>query len=1038
MTLSDISIRRPILTWMMTLALIVFGMLGYQRLGVDQFPNMEFPVLAVVATLEGASPEGMEEDVTSVLEEHLNTIAGVRSIQSTSFQGASQIIVEFELGVDMEVAAQDMRDKVARARFELPDDIETPIVEKFDPNDQPVLWVPLRFTRSQTEVSEFVRRQIKPALETIPGVAGLAIFGRLDRNIRIWLDVDALRARGLAASDVVAAIGREHVEVPGGVVESDRVDYAVRTDAEFRTTAELERLVVSHEGGAPVLLRDVARVEDGSEDETTIAHYNGQPTVGFGIRKQAGTNTVGIVDEVLARLDEMRPNLPEGIEIYPEEGFVDFSEGVREAVAETEFALVFGALLAVFTVFVFLRRTRPTLIVALAIPISLIATFGVVWVAGFTLNTMTLLAMTLAVGVVIDDAIVVLENIERHREQGESARDAAANGTREIAFAATAATISVAAVFVPAVFAEGPVGSFLGEFGLVVASSVMISLFVALTLTPMLAARMPPPAERAHGSIYHRLERGFDAVERGYARALAWTLGHRTWTVMLTLASFGLAVFFGSQLQGEFFPPTDQGLFFASIEAPPGTSLEATLEYLQRDESWFLDQPEVAGIFAAAGSSGDSDLSQSNRAMVFGTLHKRAERERSVFELIQAGRDALKQVPGRRIGLKDPSEMMSGRDGGFSVEIRGNLALSDLDALSDQMIEGLEQRGGFVDLTKSLKLGLPELRVTPDREKAAALGVDARRIADAIRLTMGGQDVAVFKDAGRRYDVRVQVEAESRSNPDEVGGLYVRTNDGGVVELRNLVKVETGAAPSAITRSGRQRSVTVSANLDGKALGPAVADAREIADEILPDGVQLALSGQAEAMEEGAAEFGAAMGLAILVIYMVLAAQFESLVHPFTVMLALPLSMVGALGGLLATGQTLNMFSLIGVILLFGLVTKNSILLVDYANQLRESGLDKVEAMRRAAPVRMRPVLMTAISMIFGVLPAAVGFGPGAESRRPMAVATASGMISSTVLTLLVVPVFYILIDDASDALKRAARRVLGRSTPTEASAPTR
>ncbi len=1039
MTLSDVSIQRPILTWMMTLALIVFGMLGYQRLGVDQFPNMDFPVLAVIAQLEGGSPEGIEEDVTSVLEEHLNTIAGVRSIQSTSFQGAAQIVVEFELGVDMEVAAQDMRDKVARARFELPDEMEAPIVEKFDPNAQPVLWVPLKFTRSPTEVSEFVRRQIKPALETIPGVAGLAIFGRLDRNVRIWLDVEALRARGLAAGDVVAAIRREHVEVPGGVVESDRVDYAVRTDAEFRTIEELAGLVVAHDGGAPVFLRDVARVEDGSEDETTIAHYNGQPTVGFGIRKQAGTNTVGIVDEVLVRLDEMRGHMPEGIEIYPEEGFVDFSEGVREAVAETEFALVFGALLAVFTVFVFLRRTRPTLIVALSIPISLMATFGLVWIAGFTLNTMTLLAMTLAVGVVIDDAIVVLENIERHREQGESAKDAASKGTREIAFAATAATISVAAVFVPAVFAEGPVGSFLGEFGLTVATSVMISLFVALTLTPMLAARMPPPAERAHGSIYHRLEHGFLALERVYAAALDWTLAHRFVTVALTSASLGLAAFFGSQLEGEFFPPADQGLFFASIEAPPGTSLEASLEYLQRDEAWFLDQPEVAGIFSAAGSQGNSDFSQSNRAMIFGTLHKRAERERSVFELIQAGRDRLQQVPGREIRIKDPSEMMSGRgEGGFSVEIRGSLALSELDALAKQMMDLLAEREGFVDLSKSLKLGLPELRVAPDREKAAALGVDARQIADAIRITMGGADVAVFKDAGRRYDVRVKVDAASRNNPDEVAGLYVRSKSGGVVELRNLVNVETGAAPSAITRSDRQRSVTVSANLVGKALASAVQDAREIADRILPPNVELVLSGQAEAMEEGAAEFAGAMALAILVIYMVLAAQFESLVHPLTVMLALPLSMVGALGGLLATGQTLNMFSLIGIILLFGLVTKNSILLVDYANQLRSEGLEKVEAMRRAAPVRMRPVLMTAVSMIFGVLPAAIGFGPGAESRRPMAVATAAGMVSSTVLTLLVVPVFYVLIDDGTEWVKGRVRRLLGRPPAGEATAEAR
>src|SRR5690606_6791212 len=432
---------------MMTLALIVFGVLGFLRLGVDQFPNLEFPVLTVQAVLDGATPEGMEEDVVDVLEERLATINGVRTIRSTSYQGAAILIVEFQLGTDLDIAAQDVRDKVAIARVELPVELEPPIVGTFDPNDTPVLWIPLDSDRSVVDTSEAVRRQINPMIETIPGVAGVAMFGRRDRNIRIWLDGDQLRARGLAASDVLLALQREHVEMPGGAVESARVDYSVKTDAEFRTVAELETLVVAHHDGAPVLLRDVARVEDGAEDPTMTARYNGKDTVGIGIRKQSGGNTVAIVDEVRSRLDQIAAVLPSGIRMHDAAGFIDFSKGVREAVAETEFALVFGALLAVFTVWVFLRRGRPTLVIALAIPVSLIATFGLVWVAGFTLNPMTLLGMALAVGVVIDDAIVVLENIERHRELGESAWEAASTGTREIAFAATAATVSVASVF---------------------------------------------------------------------------------------------------------------------------------------------------------------------------------------------------------------------------------------------------------------------------------------------------------------------------------------------------------------------------------------------------------------------------------------------------------------------------------------------------------------------------------------------------------------------------------------------------------------
>ena len=1026
MTLSDVAIERPILTWMMTLALIVFGVLGYNRLGVDQYPNMEFPVLTVTATLPGASPETIEEDVVDIIEEQVSTLAGVRSVRSTSYKDAAQIVVEFELGTDLDLMAQEVRDAVGRVRGQLPLEMERPVVGSFSPNDTPVLWFGLESERPISEATEFAERYLAPFVETIPGVAGLEMFGARERNIRIWLDGEALRARRLSSGDVVAALRREHVEVPGGVVESGRVEYAVKTDSEFRTLEELESLVVAHEGGAPVLLRDVARLEDGAEDLRTIAHYNGRTAIALGIMRKSGENTVAIVDEVYKRLPQIRAILPEGMSIADHAGWVDFSTGVREAVEETEFALLFGAVLAVFVVFVFLRRTRPTLIVAAAIPISLIGTFGLVWIVGYTLNTMTLLGMTLAVGVVIDDAIVVLENIERHREAGAPAREAASTGTREIAFAATAATVSVAAVFLPVIFVEGLVGSFLGEFGLTVAGSVVISLFVALTLTPMLAARMPPPAARAHGSVYHRLELALSGLESGYGRVLGWTLGHRSATVAIALATFALALFLGSRLDTEFLPPTDTGIFMSKLEAAPGTSLGATLEYLERDEAYMLAQPELVAMFSAVGSAGSHAVPLSHTGMIFGRLTSRRERERSLFEVIDGARTTLAEVPGRTLRLFAMGENMSGRTGDFEFEIRGNLPLAELGALADRVMDELAARSGYVDLDQSLKLGLPELRVIPDRQKAAALGVDARTLATTVQGMVGGLDVGAFKEAGRRYDIRMRLDEVDRSEPDAIGRLYVRSDRGEVVELRNLVRVETGAAPSAITRSNRQRSVSITGNLVGKTLGQALVDAEEVGASVLPDGVTMTPAGGAESMQEGMEQLGIAIGLAILVIYMVLAAQFESLVHPFTVMLALPLAMVGALGGLLATGNTLNLFSLIGILLLFGLVTKNSILLVDYANQLRATGMDKREAMRTAAPVRMRPVLMTALSMIFGVLPAALGLGPGSESRAPMAIATAAGMFSSTFLTLLVVPVFYLLFDDAAEATKRAARRLTG------------
>jgi hydrophobe/amphiphile efflux-1 (HAE1) family protein len=1038
----DVFIRRPVLTWMVTLSLVVFGVLGFLRLGVDQYPKMDIPRVSVTATIEGASPDVMEEDVTEVLEEQLNTIAGVKRLESRSRQGLSTISVEFEFGTDLDAATQDVRDRVARARWELPKELEPPVVEKLDISGFPIMWLPIMTERSQVEASEYVKDHIKPQVETVPGVAGIEVFGRMDRQIRIWIDGEALRARGLAATDVIAALRREHVERPGGIVQSDWIEFAVKTAAEYSTVEELSDMVIAFEGGAPVRLRDVARVEDGSEDVRAYARYDGSSAVGIGVTKQSDGNTVAIADEILRRVSDIQKTLPADMQFKEGEGVADFSRSIREAVEEAIFSLWFGALLATLTVFVFLRRFRPTLVVGLAIPVSLVATFGFMWLFDYTLNTMTLLALTLAVGVVIDDAIVVLENIERHREAGESPREAASKGAREIAFAATAATVSVAAVFIPVVFVEGMVGNFLSEFGATVATAVMLSLVVALTLTPMLAARIPPPKERQHGSIYHRLEVGLESLESGYRRVLDWTLSHRAVTMGVALVSLLGACGLQQQLGGEFFPPADIGRFFVSLETPPGSTPENSLAALKRTEEWVLAQPEVAGAFSGVGFAGPDGGQDPTRGIMFVMLKSLKTRERGVHEIIAEGRKALGEIPGVKIRMSDMSGMaMSSESGQFEVELTGNLEIEELAALGDAFVAALEAKGGFVDLNQSLRLGRPELRVVPDREKAAALGIDADQLATTVQAMIGGMDVATFNEAGNRYDIRIRLDEKDRRSPDSILGLYVRTREGGTMELRNLVRVEKGAAPSTITRVDRERAVKVSANLHDKDLATALAEAQAIAAQLLPENVQFKPSGGTEEFVESFQNLVFAMGIGILVIYMVLAAQFESLVHPLTVMLALPLSMVGAFGGLFVMGawplerpgMTLNLFSMIGIILLFGLVTKNSILLVDYANQLRERGLDKVEAMRRAAPVRMRPVLMTAIAMIFGALPAALGIGPGAETRSPMAVAAAAGMISSTALTLLVVPVFYLSLDDGILWLRARLRR--GRE-PAAGAAP--
>ena len=1004
MSLSDLSIDRPVLTWMMTLALATFGVLGLARLGIDRYPDMTFPFVGVMVSLEGASPTTMEDEVVDPLEEAFATIEGVRHTYSTSAQGMARVMLEFELEHDLDVAAQDVRDKINMSLRDLPDEINPPVLGKADYSIFPIIYAPITSELPVTETTEYIDRHIRPLIESIPGAAGAEIYGDLERNIRIWIDPDALRARDLSVSDVLSALRREHVDRPGGFVEGSTVDWALKTDAEFRSIDELGAMVISWEGEAPIRLRDVSRIEDGAEDVRTASHMNGKPGMAVAVKKQSDGNTVAIVDEFYKRMDVIRERVPDGVEVVPNEGFIDNSQTIRESFEETIEALWIGGLLAVVVVFVFMRRTRPTMIVAAAIPLSLITTFGMIWIFDFTLNTMTLLGLTLAIGVVIDDAIIVLENIERHRESGKSARDAARDGTREITFAAAAATFSVAAVFLPVAFASGMMGSFLTEFGVTVAVAVIISLIVALSLTPMLASRMPPPKERAPDSLYQKLEDWFQGLERNYARALDWTLANRGKTTMIAILSIGLAVFAGSRLNGEFFPKSDSGFMSIEFKTPPGSSLDATVSILNEIETYLMAQSEVASIFAAIGST-SMDIGGPSDGFMNVRLHAMDQRERSSDELMRDTREALNAIPGQQFAVMDP---MASSDRDFEIEIVGNASLDELDRYSDLMLERLAAEGGMVDLEKSLRVGLPEALVIPDRDKAAQLGIDAATVGEIVQAMIGGLDVATFKDGEERHDVRIRMEEGARSDLADVGNLWVRARNGELVDLRNVVRVEKSATASSITRTDRVRSVELMANLEELPLSEAIERAFRIAEEVLPPTMSLRLTGDAEEMKEAGQQFVTMLGLAVLVIYMVLAAQFESFLQPLIVMAALPFSMVGALGGLYLLDMSLNLFSMIGIVLLIGLVTKNSILLVDYANQLRDEGMSAEDAMRKAAPVRMRPVLMTALSMIFGVLPTALGLGAGSETRAPMAVATAAGMFTSMMLTLLIVPVFYL------------------------------
>ena len=1006
MFITDIAIRRPVTTFMMMLALVVFGVVGYVRLGVDQYPDVDFPVVTVTTIFEGASPDVVEENVTDVIEEEITTIEGIRKLSSISSHGASVIMIEFDLERDIDLASQDVRDRINRVMRRLPQDVEIPSVDKFDLQAQPIMWIAVSGSKPIYEVTAYAEDVLKTRLEGIKGVGSIIVGGKQDRTIRIWLDRKRLEKRGITVHDVVDALRRENVDIPGGFMESREIEFTVKTEGEFPGVESFNELIIVNRNGFPVRLKDVGYVEDGIEDIRTIARYNGTPAVGLGIRKRAGANTVEVAGLVKEEIEKIKTELPDGIEL---DVAFDASVFVEEAIEEMKFALVFGGLLAGVIVFVFLRHISATLITAVTIPLSITATFFFIYLFGFTINTMTMLALTLSIGVVIDDAIIILENIYRHRERGEGDVEGASRGTKEIAFAALASTSAIASVFIPVAFMKGVVGRFFYEFGTTVSVAIFISLFVALTLTPMLCSRFLRIG-RDRSRFFDASERVYRGMEAYYRKVLTFCLSHRVPVVVLAIMVFGWSLFIWQRLGKEFVPSEDQSRFMIRFETPVGSSIDYTDNKLRKAEAYLKGLPEIRSFFSAIGLG---EAGRVNKGLVFVRMHPAEQRGRSQQEIIGIVREVLNMEPDLR-AFVEPLVFGFGSRRGPPLEfIIMGPDVDGLRDLSSMIVERFATVPGIVDVDTDLEIGLPELRVRIDRTSASELGVDTTKIASTINLLIGGQDVTTYKEGGRRYDVRIKLIPGQRRVPEDILSLSVRGRDGRLIRLANVATIEEGLGPSAINRLDRRRSVTISANLDGgKTLASAIEDISRIAEEVLPSGYTSTLGGQAELFREAMKSLMTALLLAVIITYMVLASQFESFIHPFTVMMSLPLSIVGALGGLYITGNTINIYSLIGLILLVGLVTKNSILLVDYTNTLRGSGAQREMAVVDAGSARLRPILMTAFSTIFGVLPTALGIGPGSESRVPMAVATIGGMLTSTFLTLLVVPVVYTLIDD--------------------------
>ena len=1015
MLLPDISIKRPVFATMIIAAVILFGIISRQRIGVALYPDVDFPIVSITTTLSGASPEVSETELTDPIEESISSIEGLKRITSSSLQGASQVTIEFELDREINVATQDVRDKVALANRYLPKDITPPTIGKVDISAQPIIWIAVNGNMPRKHLAQIADEVFKPQFETLVGVGGIMIGGLQEREMRIWLDAKKMEAYHVTAADVEQAILNKNVELPGGRIESSTRELTVKTIGELKDTSAFNNLIITYSGNSPVKLKDIGFAEDGVEDVRSLGRFMGINSIGLGVTPRSGANHVAVCNRVKETMHKIQSTAPDGINL---DVAFDSSEFIKNSISDVQFDLLFGGILAALVVFLFLRNIASTIIVALAIPTSILGTFSIMYSFGFNMNTMTMLALSLCVGLVIDDAIVVLENIFRHKELGEDKVQASHKGTNEIAFAATAATLSIVAVFIPVAFIEGLVGRFYFQFGVIVSAAVLISLFVSLTLTPMLCSKFLR-SEKKHGRLYDSLEKAFTVVEQSYRKWLKYCLDRRGKVLSCAFIIFILSLLFFKILNLELVQKEDRDDFIVMLECPVGTSLEYADKKLAESEKIILDLPETISLFALMGAGGAT--ASANKGWLFITLSKAKERERTQEEIMVLLRKKLNNLPGIVAYVESLSALgggMGGRNAPLQFNIKGP-DLSEISKISKDVINELRKIDGIVDVGSDMELTKPEILVKVNRDKAADLGIDIRSIASAINTLIGGKEAGQFKHHGKSYDVRIRLVPEQRVSLEDINRLLVRNKKGDLIRLSNIVDVREDVGPNIINRSNRLRSVTISANLEsGKTLGDAVKDAKKILKTNVPSMYTAEFSGQAETMAETRNSFIFAFFLTILITYMVLASQFESFIHPFTVMVALPLSAIGALGGLFLTGNSINIMSLIGMLMLVGLVVKNSILLVDYANKLRDQGLPIKEAVLQAGPIRLRPILMTAISTIAGVLPVAIGLGTGGEVRAPMAIAVIGGLTTSTFLTLFVVPVTYILFDDMINKLK--------------------
>ncbi len=1020
MNITEICIRKPVLAWMIMGATVLFGTIAVWQIGISQFPDVDFPTVNISASWEGAAPEVMENDVVELLEEAVVQIEGVKSITSTSRQGSANVTVELDLSRDVDLALQDVDARVSQVRQRLPVEVETNI-SKTNPEDNPIMWVGLSGPFSRQMLADIARYRIKERLQKVDGVGEINMGGYLDRNVRIWLDAAKLDERGVTVSDIVDALRAQHVERPAGRIETPGREVNVRVVGEAIDIATLESIVVRNVEGVPVRLKDVSLVEDGFEDERRRSRVDGVPAQGLGIRKKRGSNAVAVAQGVKAELRKLQETLPEGMVLGVN---FDSTQFIEESVHEIELELILAVVLTALVCWMFLASFSSTLNVILAIPMSLLGTIAVIYFLGFTLNTFTLLGLSLAVGIVVDDAIMVLENVHRHAEMGKDRVRAAREGTAEITFAALAATVAVVAIFIPVVFMPGIIGRFFLQFGITLSIAVLLSYVEAITLAPARLSQTLVVGRHDRGRVGRGVDRAFTWLEVRYARALAFTLKPRWSVVAIQALVFFLVISaatvgFFVWLPKEFTPSQDQSRLMLRLQTAVGSSLDESDLLMKRAEEFVRGRPEIERAFVVIGGFGGAGV---NTGIMFLTL-KPPDQRMPQAEFQAVLRKELNSWPGLRAVVQDLSQSGFTANRGFPVEfsVRGP-DWEELVTHATAMREELQQTGMVQDVDWDYVLGMPELRIEPLRDRANDIGVEVNDIATTINALVGGVRVGKYSSGGRRVDVRMRLRASQRTRPEDVAKLKVRSRDDTLVPLATVVKYEERSALQAITRKDRERAITVFGNIaPGKSQGEALAEVRRISKTLPPSYTAVFGGASATASESGTALF-LAFALGLLIAYMVLGGQFNSFLHPLTVLTIVPISIFGALIALKLGGHSLNIFSGIGLMLLAGIVKKNSIILVDYANQARGRGADAKAAMLEAGPVRLRPILMTSIATMMAALPAALGLGAGSEVRMPMAVGVIGGLIVSTVLSLLVVPAIYV----AFDGLKQSLVRRLG------------